>query len=293
MLEFLSVAANTAGQTVSSGAASAQPDQLSANVDFTIVFILISLVVSIVLPVFFILWGKIRHKGSIKQVFSGISGFILFKAMLPAILSVIFFPSFLDQSASSFEAGIQVVIVVICTELGRFLFLFSSRKKRTEFGNAITFGAGYCIMEVLIIVVGFLIPYLIVAISSDGSSIDGIYRELRLFVLSDNLVSGKEWRFLVKGYICIVFGLLQLYTSVMMFTAVQKHKYWLIFLPVLFGLLIMLPNKMSSFNVWYWGNLAVILPYLGVMTVIGCLIAYYLWNIGYRGNAPEQSTVTE
>lgn len=282
MLEFLSMAANTAGQAVSGGSASVQPGQMSAKADFTVVFILISLVVSIALPIVFVLWGKIKLKGSAKQVCAGMLGFVLFKAMLPAIISVILFPRFLDQSASSFEAGVQVVIIVICTELGRFLLLFLSRKKRTEFGNAVTLGSGYCIMEVLIVVVGFLIPYLLVAVGSEGGSIDGLYRELRVFVMSDNLVSGKEWRFLVKGFICIVFGLLQINTSVMMFTAVQKRKYWITILPVLFSLLIMIPNKMSGFEVWHWGNLAVILPYMGIVTVIGCLSAYYFWNTEYK-----------
>lgn len=291
MTGILTATVNTAAQITESaiGSVTTTTQPATAQVaDFTILFIIISLLVSVILPIALIIWGKIKFKGSIFQIFSGIIGFLLFKLMLSNGVASMILPNYSDQNASSFEAGLFLVISIFCTEIGRFLLLYLSRKKRNEFGNAITFAGGYCLLETFVIVVGFLLPYL--AVASGMESIEGFYEELRIYVERANLVAGEEWRFLIKGFMSIVFCLLQVSVSVMMFVAVQKKRYWLIILPVLFDILILLPNRMSSFGAWYWGNLAVILPYLGIVTLISCLVAYYFWKDEYK---EKQQTIVD
>lgn len=288
MTGFLTATVTTAAQitesAIGSTTATAQP-AATQGADFTILFIVISLLVSVILPIALIIWGKVKFKGSIFQIFSGIIGFLLFKIIVSNGVASIILPTYSDQNASSFDAGLFVVITVFCTEIGRFLLLFLSNKKRKEFGNAITFGGGYCLIESFIIVAGFLIPYL--AVASGMESIEGFYQELRIYVQQANLVAGEEWRFLIKGFMAVVFCLLQVSVSVMMFVAVQQKRYWLVILPVLFDILILVPNRMSSFGEWYWGNLAVILPYLAIVTLVSCLVAYNFWKNEYKEKQQE------
>lgn len=290
MTGILTATVTTAAQITESAIGSAATAHPATNqvVDYTSLFIIISLLVSVIMPLGLIVWGKIKFKGSIFQIFSGIIGFLLFKLILSNGVASIILPNYSDQNASSFEASVFLVISIICMEIGRFLLLFLSRKKRKEFGNAITFASGYCLLEVFVIAAGFLIPYL--AVASGMESVEGFYTELRIYVERANLVAGEEWRFLIKGFISVVFCLLQISVSVMMFVSVQKKRYWLITLPVLFDILVLIPNRMSSFGAWYWGNLAVILPYLGIMTLISCLVAYKLWKSEYK---EKQETIID
>lgn len=290
MTGILTATVTTAAQITESAIGSAATAHPATNqvVDYTSLFIIISLLVSVIMPLGLIVWGKIKFKGSIFQIFSGIIGFLLFKLILSNGVASIILPNYSDQNASSFEASVFLVISIICMEIGRFLLLFLSRKKRKEFGNAITFASGYCLLEVFVIAAGFLIPYL--AVASGMESVEGFYTELRIYVERANLVAGEEWRFLIKGFISVVFCLLQVSVSVMMFVSVQKKRYWLITLPVLFDILVLIPNRMSSFGAWYWGNLAVILPYLGIMTLISCLVAYKLWKSEYK---EKQETIID
>lgn len=247
----------------------------TGNVDYTPLFCIIGLLVCVGLPIAMILTGILKYEGSIKQTLWGMIGFVVFSTMLYSFVSSIFFFGYLDQETTSFEATILIIIRIICEVAGMFVLLFFTRKKR-GLGNALNFGAGYCIMECLII--GFLLAgYLIVSTSEGIESID-VLRELRVFVQDSNLVEGQEWRFIIKGFTALVFAGLQMSSAVVVFTAVQTKTYWLAGVPVIFGLLIRLPNRLHSFDSWFWGNYAIILPYLAIMTVIICVVAHILWK---------------
>ncbi|MCR5624872.1 MAG: hypothetical protein K6G11_06455 [Lachnospiraceae bacterium] len=242
-----------------------------SGVDFTMAFIVISIIVSVAIPLAVIFWGKIKLKGSLLQILSGVACFIVFKLFLANIFCNIIMPNFSDQDNSSFDICLSIIIGVVFTAAGRWLFMFLSRKKRKDVGNPVLFAAGMTIMEAFIVLFFILIPYLAVASGGDGTT---EYESLRVFVTSGNLVEGEEWRFLIKGYTVIIFAMLQIYTAVLTFTAVQKKMFWPISIAVMFELLVLLPNRMHELDMWYWGNNVVIIAYLGIISVIGCFVAY-------------------
>lgn len=279
MTQFLTLTA-----TVSQSALSTNGAQTSST-DFTVLFSIIGLLVCIGFPTAVILLGILKYDGSFKQTLWGIVGYFGFTMILYSLVSTIFFSGYLDQEATSFEAFGLIVIRVICEALGMFLVLLFT-KKRKGLGNALNFGAGYCIMECLI--VGFLLVCYMIVITSEGiDSISGI-RELRIYVQSNNLVEGEEWRFIMKAFTALIFCCLEMSSAVVMFIGVQQQKYWLGIVSIIFGLLIRLPNRMHSFDSWFWGNYAVIVPYLAVMTVIICVIAYVIWRNHFPKEAVQE-----
>lgn len=269
MIQLLSAAA-----TITPAASTAMGEQ-AGGMDYTVLFSILGLLVCIVLPVTVILVGIIKYKGAFRQTLWGIAGFVVFSFVLYSIIGAIFMPNYQDQTATDFEAIILIVIRVFCEVLGMYV-LFWITRKRKSLGNALNLGAGYALTECVMI--GFLLLcYLVVATSEDVDSIH-ILRDLRVYIQKNNLVAGKEWRFIMRGFTAAVFGGLQISSAVMVFIAVQKKVYWMGIVSVIFALLIRLPNRLHSFDSWFWGNYAVIIPYLAIMTIIACMTAYIMWQ---------------
>ena len=134
----------------------------------------------------------------------------------------------------------------------------------------------------MIAIAFFILPYLIIVLNPNVNQIDGVFRELRVFVKEENLVAGKEWRFLVKGLTSLVFCAMQMSSALLMHIAIQKNVKWLLLTPFAVDLLIMIPNRLSAFEVWFWKHNYVILPYLAVMAVLCCLFTYVMWKNIYQ-----------
>lgn len=248
----------------------------AANNDYTVLFSIISLLVCIAIPTAVFLLGILKYEGSFKMTLWGILGYIVFSVILYALVSRVIFHNYLDQTATSFEAVVLILVRIVCEAAGMFLLLLWTKKKRKGLGNALMFGGGYCLLECLIVGI-LLVSYLVVMTSED---VEKVYflRTLRVFVQSNNLVAGEEWKFIVKALTAAVFCALQLSSAAVMFVAVHTKKYWLAGAAVLFGVVIRLPNRLSSFDAWFWGNNAVILPYLAIMAVMISVIAYVIWR---------------
>ena len=267
--------------TSSSGAAVAAASG-SGKMDFTAVFLIISLIVAIVLPVSLLLYGKIKSKGSFVMTLWGMVGYIVFYVFLSSLLALIILRGYSDQSATYFEGAVYIVLQFVCMEIGRFLLLFLNRKKHGNWGDALMFSAGYCVLDTIVIAVFFIVPYLFIVLSPDGGQIDGILREMRVYVKDSNLVSGKEWRFIVKALTSLVFCAMQISSTMLMYIAIAKKEKWMIILPFIVDALIMVPNRLSSFDVWYFGENYVILPYLTVIALLCCLLTFMMYKNVYK-----------
>lgn len=252
-----------------------------SGMDFSAVFLIISLIVAVALPIGVLIYGKVKTKGSIKMTLWGIVGYVVFYIVLAALLTSVFLRGYSDQSSTYFEATVYVVIQFICLELSRFLILNFRKKKHGGFGDALLFGAGYCICDTIIIAVCFLVPYLVIILSPNGGSFDGILRELRVYVKDANLVEGKEWRFIVKALTSFTFCAMQMSSAILMYIAIAKKEKWMLILPFAVDALIMIPNRLSSYDVWYFGNNFVIIPYLAIMAVLCCLFTYMMYKRVY------------
>lgn len=268
-----------AASAVTSGALSAAGTGKS-SADYTVLLSILGILVCVGVPLGTILIGKLKYEGSLKQVLWGMAGFVVFTIILSALLGAIFMPDYLDQSATSFQAALIVVIKTVCEVSGMFLLFLFTRKKK-GLGNALNLGAGYCIAECLSIVL-LLVACLIVITSEDVDKIYGIIRELRLFVDEETIKAmikaGEEWKFIMKAFTAAVFCCLDLSVAVMMFIGVQKKMYWFGIICIGMELLIRLPNRLHSFDSWFWGNYAVIIPYLAVVTVMLCVSTYMVWK---------------
>lgn len=259
----------------SSGALSTATGQ-SGGADYTIVFCIISLFLCIALPLGTILLGTLKWDGSVLQTVLGICGFIVFSVFIPSLISSILMPGFVEQEASGVQVSVSLVVKILCEALGMMLLLKLTAKKCKGLGNALNFGAGYCVVECFFIAFA-LVAYIIVILNED---VDKIYflRELRVYIQKNNLVQGEEWRFILRGFTAVVFCAQQLSSAVVMFVAVQEKAYWLGLFSIAFALLIRLPNRLHSFDAWFWGRYAVIIPYLAVMAVLVSVVAYVIWK---------------
>lgn len=276
--------------TNATGVASSAIAGEGTGMDFTAVYLIISLIVAIVLPVSILLFGKIKCNGSFIMTLKGMAGYLLFYVILSAFVAMLLLRGYSDQNATYFEVSVYVVIQFLCLELGRYILLRMSGKKRGQWGDALMFSGGYCICDTLVIAVFFLVPYLIIVLSPDGGSIDGLLREMRVYVKDSNLVPGKEWRFIVKALTSLVFCAMQMSSTLLMHIAIAKKERWMIVLPVIIDALIMIPNRLSVLNVWYFGNNFVIIPYLAVIAVLSCLFTFMMYKKVYKRQEVQVDT---
>lgn len=279
-----SLSAATSGNSLSAAAGG------GSTFDFTAVFIIISIIVSIAVPVVIFLLGKIKFKGAIKMAFLGIVGFIVFYLIVPGLISVIILPKYSSQNATYVDATIQLVIRIVCLEIGRFLMFFLLRKKNNSWGDAVLFSVGYCIIDTFMIVVGILVPYLITVLSPNVDQVDGLRRELLLFIKKENLTSAKAWRFLLYGIVSFAFGAAHLLSSVLMSLAINKKEKWLIGFALLVDVLVFIPNKLSGFKVWIFANDFVTIPYLLIISVVLYLMVYIAYKNIYMRKEEEIDT---
>lgn len=271
--------------TVSSGAVSTA-GQIS-NTDYTVLFSILGLLICIGFPTALILLGTLKYDGSLLQTVAGMIGYLIFTMGLYSLISTICLHGYSDQEASDFEATVLIVIRVLCEVVGMAAMLHLARKKRKGIGNVLTFSAGYCIMECFIIGI-FLVGFIIVITSEDVSRLS-MLRTLRIYVQDKNLVAGEEWKFIMKSFTALVFCCLEVSMAAVTFVGVQLKKYWLPLFAVLFGLLVRIPNRLHPFDAWFWGNYAVIIPYLAIVTVIICVVAYLIW----KNNKEEMLRIPE
>ena len=262
--------------------------QNTAAFDFTAVFLIISIIISLAVPVTIMLLGKSKFKGSFKMFFEGIIGFIVFYVFLPSLISTIVMPNYSSQTGSYVEAIIYLAIRIVCLEAGRFLFVFLRRKKANTWGDGMLLGAGYCFVDTFIILVGFLVPFLILEIVPDMNKIDGVWRELLIFV--QPIAAEDAWRTLTYGMTSVAFGAVHLFSSVTIYLAVTKNEKWLCIFAILADALVLVPNKLASFDVWIFKNDYVVIPYLLVIAVVIYLFVYVLYNKIY--NRKEESIDT-
>lgn len=264
--------------TAASQSAVSNVSNNSSTFDFTAVFIILSILVSIAVPVVIFLLGKVKFKGAVKMMFLGIAGFIVFYVLIPSLISCIVLPGFSSQNASYVDSLIYLAIRIICLEAGRFLTFFLFRKKNNSWGDALMLCAGYCIVDAFVIVVGILFPYLITVLSSDVSQVDGTRRELLLFIKKENINSAKAWRFLTYGIVNLAFSSAQLLSSALMYVAVNKKEKWPVIFTLLADVLIFIPNKLSGYKVWFFSNDYVTIPYLLIMAVVLYLMTYIVYK---------------
>lgn len=250
--------------------------------DFTAVFLIISIIVAVALPFSLLLYAKIKCKGSFVMPLWGMIGYVVFYVLISSLIGSIVLTGYSDQNATYFEGTVLIVLQIVCMEAGRYLILRFTHKKHNNWGDALMLSAGYCIFDTIVIAVFFLVPYLFIVLSPDGGSLDGMWRAMRVYVQDSNLVAGKEWRFIVKSLTSIVFCAMQISSTMLMYIAVYKKEKWMLLLPFAVDALIMIPNRLSSFDVWYFGNNFVIIPYLAVMAVLCCLFTYIMYKKVYK-----------
>lgn len=269
--------------TTASGEALAKAAQQTSAFDFTAVFIIISLIISIAVPITILILGKVKFHGSFKMTLFGLLGFIVFFVILPSLIAGIIMPHYSSQTGTYIDASIYLCIRIVLLEIGRFVILFLRRKKNNTFGDGIMLGAGYCLLDTFIIIAGYLIPYLIVVISPNVGQIDGIWRELLVFVKAQNLSPEKAWRFLTYGMTSFAFGAMHLFSSILIYLAVNKKEKWLCIVALIADVCVLIPNKLSSFDVVIFGKEFFIIPYMLIIAIVIYLLSYVFYKkIGLR-----------
>ena len=137
-----------------------------------------------VLPIIY--WMR-RHKGQVKISYfiAGALGFIVSARILESIFHYFFLLA--DNPISQFLNGNTVAFVLygmlmagIFEECGRYIVLKYIMKKHRTRENAVLYGIGHGVIEVLTVVLPVILLYLVIATSLQNGSVDSVLKALHV-----------------------------------------------------------------------------------------------------------------
>lgn len=120
---------------------------------FKIIFYFLQIVLAIILPIALIKFIKNKEGGQNRSVRNGVYIYCLFTALLYTVVSSFLFtytqlhqilsPDSYGTEVGPFEALADLIILCLCSILGRFIWIKKVVKKNTSKGDALLIGTGY------------------------------------------------------------------------------------------------------------------------------------------------------
>ena len=254
----------------------------------SIVFICISMAISFLLPVFLLVWAKIKRQIEWTPVLFGLLGFFIFTVIIKHYLDIFFLHQNASTSDLFFASPFLYMLyngftLAIFETAARFLIIFFLFKKYRDYNCGTLYGLGHGGLESILLSGFQMANYLIYTtyintnnfdalVTAAGSEIEKAYlthmREMLITIPSiDLLLPGLE-RFVALA--------VQISLAILVFCALKRKKYFLIGLSVLFQAVYTFPSSLyeakafDSMILMFLLNLAVGLLITGV--------SYYIYN---------------
>jgi uncharacterized membrane protein YhfC len=247
---------------------------------FSIVFMTISAIISIGLPiVLFIIFYK-KYTAKIIPMIMGIAGFILFVLILERAIHSIVFAKFTLREKPLIYIIYGIFMAGIFEETARFISFKILKKKYNGIGTGLAYGIGHGGIEAILLAGLSMINAIIFAIILNTGNIETITGKLQGEALEQintqitTIITTSPYLFLLSGVERVFAICIQLSLSVIVFYSVYgKNKLWLYPFSIILHAIIDIPAAAMQVGVIKNMFLVELLVFIGA--IISILIAKF------------------
>lgn len=246
----------------------------------SIVCVIVSTLLSVVTPFIFWFVGKLRMKGSLLSVLTGLGVYIISLLLQAVLWSLPDMDTVLTRLLGSTDSEV-VIQMVRCVFLALvetavlWLYFLIGRKKRRKPGSTMIFGTTYGAMACLTYSTMLVLSVAVILQNAAGNG-DVLYNLPMTSKLTVDVPALNR-----GGATVLCYGLRSLFdllfyisACMMLFSSVRRETKWQLPVVLLLNIFRTAPAILGSLNVWYWNNNIVAMIAIGVITVVTVLIAY-------------------
>lgn len=253
----------------------------------SIVCVVISTLISVFAPIVFILLGKLKMKGSLKCIFSGILMYVLVMIVKAVVWSGLNMDEILlkllgTRDSEVVRTMIRCVFLALIETAALWLYFLLRRKKNTRPGNAMVFGSTYAVLACMTYSVLLVMSVLVIIQNAMGNGDVSYSFSLAKMSVNAAKINRGGALFLCYGLRSLFDAMYFISASMLLFLSVRHDTKWQ--LPVVFLLNIFhsSPALLGALNVWYWNKEIVAMIGIGVVAVASSLTAYGVYLSYYK-----------
>lgn len=244
--------------------------------NLTIIFIAISAIISIILPIVTAIYFYKKYKISFKNVAVGALIFFVFVIILEALMhryiliintttSVFFSNPWLYAIYGAFAAG-------IFEETGRFVGYRFLLKGRTERKDALAYGIGHGGLEAILLGGIASIQNLVFAVMINNGTLNAKLPEVTAQQIHNSLISTSSYLFLLGGFERAFAFTIQLLLSLVVLYGIKERKYIYLLYAILIHAAIDFPaalfQKEVITNMWIIEGMYALVAFICLILII-------------------------
>ena len=249
----------------------------------TIIFMAVSALISIGLPVAFFVYIFRKHKAKFLPMLAGIAGFVIFALVLESLLHMVVFGNFPVLTEKPFLYILYGIFAAgIFEETARFISFSILKKKFKGVVTGLSYGIGHGGIEAIIIVGIAMINGIISSIVYNAGNLESLTANLdpeqlvQLYNQLGSFIVSPSYLFIIGGIERIFAMSIHLSLSVVVFYSVySKDKLWLYPAAILLHAIINIPA--AAYQIGVLNNIFVIegLTLIGAaLTVLAALFVH-------------------
>lgn len=226
----------------------------------SIFFMCISILLSMGLPIFLVVYYKKNEDISLKYVFFGVLTFIFFQVLtrIPLLTYIGKQPFYQELSKNivvlAFVLGLTAALF---EEVGRFLVFKLFLKNNRLWKNGVAFGIGHGGIEAMLIVGMKYINQVVVSVLLNQGGVEQVSATTGLPIdslsqIQNTLISTQSYLFLVAGLERVFAVLLHVALSIMVLYAIKSKKLRFFWLAILVHTLVdMAVVLLANYSIWF------------------------------------------
>jgi uncharacterized membrane protein YhfC len=249
---------------------------------FSIVFMVISAIISIGVPVFLFLFFRKRYNAKTIPMIFGIAGFIIFALIIEGSIHRIILGKFALKEKPLAYIIYGIFMAGIFEETARFISFNILKRKYKDIGTGLSYGIGHGGIESILLAGVSMIIGAVSSIIINTGNVEIITSKFQgeaLAVINsqiENLSTSAPYLFLIGGAERLFAIAIQLSLSVIVFYAVYKKKLWLFPLAILAHAIIDIPA--ASMQAGVLKNVFLVEGFVCVFAIAVTLFAKYLYR---------------
>lgn len=251
----------------------------------TLFFLGIICIVAIALPIFLFQFIRKKFLGNWQPLIFGAINYILVEVMvcnliLFGIINIPGVVNFVD-SHKLFYIFFIILVAAVVNEIGRYLLLNMSLKRKNGFGNVLVFAVGVAGARSILVTASQSFQSAVLGISINHAGLPSLVEELgenadQFLESIQPLLENSFFIYLLTSFDVIVSFFLHIALSILIFIAIKKtEKKWLIGLSILIRFLYELPIQLHSYGLliknFYLAE--------GIVIFITFMVCYLAWKL--------------
>lgn len=248
----------------------------------SIIFIIITFVLSVIMPIILIIYGKRKYKIDLKYAFVGIIAFIVSTQLLEAPLH----HYFLYQNEKTSQILTNPIFYMIYAGLMAGIFEESARyisfrwilKKNKSYKNSVAYGIGHGGIEAVLVAGVMYFNNIIAVIQINNRTFDNLINaasgtlKSSLTLVKTQLINAPSYTWGIAGIERVCTIIIQIGLSMLIFYSIKERKRIYFFLGILLHAVV--DFVVALYQIGSIKNIAFVEEYLILIAVITLIIIY-------------------